>query len=370
MFRQIGGMNSRVRFLAPVLACAVLVAGPAHAASTLAFLPAAILFGAQPAPPAGCETQPASLVPAPVPPPAAITSKAAALLGGAPSALERMREQQVSGAMPAMAGACPTHAVPMETTALAIAPVTSPAPALAPNPAPPLPGEFLASRRLAIAHTAFDAQWNRVSHATLDEGMVRRMGVAASGQPVAARLQAVNAWANAHIRYAEDRTLFGTADYWANAGETLRRGAGDCEDIAILKLQLLAAMGLPRDAMFLTIARDLVRHADHALLIVRDGERFWMLDNATDRLIDAGPSADYRPVFSFGQNGKWLHGYASQIAAAPVALPVPAERGVTLSAGLIDAPALRAPLLDPQMFDTPSLDAPVAEPRRLAFNAR
>jgi len=359
-------MNSRARFLAPVLACTVLVAGPAHAASTLAFLPAAILFGAQPAPLTRCETQPASLAPAPVPPPAAFTSKAAALLGGAPSALERMREQQVSGAISPMAAACPAPAVPMVESALAIAPVAPLPPALAPA----LPGEFLASRRLAIAHTAFDSQWSRVSHATLDEGMVRRMGVATPGQTVAARLQAVNAWANAHIRYAEDRTLFGTADYWASAGETLRRGAGDCEDIAILKLQLLAAMGLPRETMFLTIARDLVRHADHALLIVRDGERFWMLDNATDALIDAGPSADYRPVFSFGQNGKWLHGYASQIAAAPVAPPVPAERGVTLSAGLIDAPALRAPQLDPQMFGGPSLDAPLAEPLRLALNVR
>ena len=67
--------------------------------------------------------------------------------------------------------------------------------------------------------------------------------------------------------YVDDRVLYGEADYWATAGETLRRREGDCEDIAIVKMQLLAAHGVRREDMSLVIARDQVRGADHALLV-------------------------------------------------------------------------------------------------------
>lgn len=354
-------MNGRIRFLAPILACTVLAAAQGHAATPLSFLPASVLFGAQPARPV-CAPAFAQ--------PAAGLSKASALLGGAPSALERMREQQVTASLaPASTPPCTALPAAPERTALVFAPLGTGALPQA-FPAAPAPGEFLASRRLAVGHTTFDGQWARVSHATLGSGAVSRIGMA-SGLSGLARLKAVNSWANAHVRYAEDRVLFGQADYWADARETLRRRAGDCEDIAILKLQLLAAAGVPREAMFLTIARDLVRHADHALLIVRDGGTFWILDNATDVLVDAGPSADYRPIFSFGQNGKWLHGYAGQIAAAaPAQVPVPAAAMVALSASLIDAPAIAVPALDFAVLDAGAPPAAAIEPVRLALNAR
>jgi predicted transglutaminase-like cysteine proteinase len=72
---------------------------------------------------------------------------------------------------------------------------------------------------------------------------------------------------------------------------------------------MLAAMGVPRDAMYLTIARDLARAADHAVLVVKLDGHSWLLDNATDQLLDAGQSYDYRPIVSFSAGNKWLHGY-------------------------------------------------------------
>ncbi|MGD9664772.1 MAG: transglutaminase-like cysteine peptidase, partial [Novosphingobium sp.] len=90
---------------------------------------------------------------------------------------------------------------------------------------------------------------------------------------------------------------------------TLKMRKGDCEDIAIAKMQLLAAAGVPRNDMVLTIARDLVRRADHAVLIVKHEGRWLMLDNATDKVLDARYSYDYRPVLSFSENKSWLHGY-------------------------------------------------------------
>ena len=74
-------------------------------------------------------------------------------------------------------------------------------------------------------------------------------------------------------------------------------------------MQLLAAAGVAREDMILTIARDLVRNADHAVLIVRHDGRYYMLDNASDEVFDASTSHDYRPILSFGSGQAWLHGY-------------------------------------------------------------
>jgi predicted transglutaminase-like cysteine proteinase len=167
----------------------------------------------------------------------------------------------------------------------------------------------LASKRLAIRSTPFDREWNRVR----GSGLARSVGSAAFGREHGklslTALSAVNIWANTTIRYVEDRELYGQADRWATAGETLRRRAGDCEDIAIVKMQLLASQGVSREDMALVIARDLVRGADHAVLVVRLGDRNWLLDNATDQVLDASLSYDYRPIMSFSAGKKWLHGY-------------------------------------------------------------
>jgi predicted transglutaminase-like cysteine proteinase len=174
----------------------------------------------------------------------------------------------------------------------------------------PVPGEdFLASRRLPVSKTAFDAQWSRVSRGSLPRGLTAALASSLPAGNGAANLAAVNAWANARIRYVDDQVLYGKTDYWADAGATLKRGAGDCEDIAIAKLQLLAAMGVPRGDMYLTIARDLTRRADHALLVVKLDGKHWLLDNSTNLLLDARESYDYRPILSYSAAGTWLHGY-------------------------------------------------------------
>jgi predicted transglutaminase-like cysteine proteinase len=175
-------------------------------------------------------------------------------------------------------------------------------------------GDFLASKRLIVRHTSFDPSWNRVQRAALSPRVVQSLGAVSDN---GAKLAAVNAWANSRIRYVEDRNLYGKADYWASASETLRARAGDCEDIAILKMQMLAATGVPRSDMYLTLARDLVRNADHAMLIVKMDGRYWLLDNSTDRLLDASEGNDYRPIMSFGSSQKWLHGYAEAATTQP-----------------------------------------------------
>ena len=238
----------------------------------------------------------------------AVPSKSAAILGGRVSALETMRRQQASLMVPAAAPLPGTGLIPRSggECAMFVRPQTDFA-AMRPGLGSRAPGadDFLASRRLAVRKTGFDAQWNRVRRGTLGVSLAGIRG----GSSSQATIAAVNSWANAKIRYVEDRQLYGQADYWADAKSTLKRRAGDCEDIAIAKMALLAGAGVRREDMYLTITRDLARNADHALLVVKSEGRFWLLDNNTDRLLDASAANDYRPILSYSAGGKWLHGY-------------------------------------------------------------
>ena len=169
------------------------------------------------------------------------------------------------------------------------------------------PEAFLASKRVRISHTPFDSQWKRVKGDGISRSTFKRLvGVQSSDEE--STLDRVNAWVNQQIAYTEDRDLFGVDDMWAGARRTLKLRKGDCEDIALLKMQMLAAAGIPRDDMILTIARDLVRQADHAVLIVRTPAGYRLLDNASDTVVDAAPRQDYRAIVSFGAKDTWLHG--------------------------------------------------------------
>lgn len=257
-------------------------------------------------------------------------SKSSALLGLPISRLELIAQQQQTSSI----GQPVAQVVLSPALAPDFRPNPAPCASLAIKPAWPsttgtesrLPGsdDFLASKRLPIRHTAFDASWRRVRDAGLGAKRMKGLFPSIANAGETALLSAVNAWTNAHVRYVEDQQLYGRGDYWASAGATLRSRAGDCEDIAILKMQLLAAQGVARSDMYLTIARDLVRNADHALLIVKADDRYWMLDNATDKLIDASQRADYRPILSYSANGTWLHGYEAPaiVQSTPRQTPV------------------------------------------------
>jgi len=242
--------------------------------------------------------------------------KMSALLGGQRSKLDAMRQQQAGGllgasTMPLRFTLGERAALPSSATCAALAlpslnlRIFAPADGVQPVES----DDFLASKRLPIAHTGFDGAWKRVQRQRLPRAITAGLSRMAP-RTGDAMLGAVNAWANARIRYVEDKDLYGQADYWAAAPQTLKRGAGDCEDIAIVKMQALAALGVPQSDMYLTIARDTVRNADHAMLVVKLDGRHWLLDNAVDRVLDASGGNDYRPIMSFSTSRKWLHGYS------------------------------------------------------------
>lgn len=256
-------------------------------------------------------------------------SKAAAILGGSPSKLEQMRMAQASPPLHTAATAVLTTTIGVNASSFNCLNNLTPPAALnavrtAVNSAE---SAVLGSMSVAIQRTPFDSNWAlvnaRPSHRNVKRALVAT-GARRSGDE-AAQVEAINRWVNRNIAFGEDRDVYGRADYWAPASETFRRGIGDCEDFAIAKMELLSALGIARDKMRLVVARDLARNADHAVLVVSMADGPVMLDNMTDRLLDARLPNDYRPIMSFSKNSKWVHGYATQQAQpARMALANPA----------------------------------------------
>jgi predicted transglutaminase-like cysteine proteinase len=243
-------------------------------------------------------------------------------VAGPTSALDRIRAAQgdMAAAPVAVALSMPRNSQPMSRESRAPG-----------NTAPNVFG----SVAIPIRHTPLDSRWRRVA-----QGASRDAGAAwgpllraAAQEPREARLFRVNRWVNAHIAFTPDRSLKGSADSWASLAESVRRGRGDCEDYALAKLQLLRAAGFAEDELFFVVVRDLVRRADHAVLVVRLDGRLLVLDNGTDAVTEA-TTADYRPIFSFAGNRSWIHGYATKQEAP--------SSGATVRAARRSAPSIPA----------------------------
>ncbi len=198
----------------------------------------------------------------------------------------------------------------------ASAALAQPAPFAGPGMALDRPN-VLGSVALAVAHTPLDGRSQRVSHSGVT-GKSRSFATALRGHVPLDRIDAVNRYVNAHVAFISDTVQYRTPDRWSAASETLGRGRGDCEDYAIAKLQMLRVAGFADRDLYLVIVKDLVRRADHAVLVVRADGRMLLLDSNTDGITDATKSQDYRPVLSYSAGNAWTHGF--QRAMKPVVL--------------------------------------------------
>jgi len=86
----------------------------------------------------------------------------------------------------------------------------------------------------------------------------------------------VNRQVNTRIRAASDPDLYGVAERWTLP----ERGAGDCEDYALLKKKLLVEAGLAGSKLALTTVMNR-RGEPHAVLVLRLATGDFVLDNLT-----------------------------------------------------------------------------------------
>jgi predicted transglutaminase-like cysteine proteinase len=209
-----------------------------------------------------------------------------------------------------MAGSFESLSIGPVAAALA---VLMPAPALSQAQAGIARPDVFGSVALSVGRTPLVHRWRSVAHRRV-RGAGAAFAASLRGRAELDRVEAVNRYVNGHVRFVDDFTQYRRDDRWAAASDTLRRGRGDCEDYAIAKLQMLRAAGVSDRDLYLVIARDLVRRADHALLVVRAGGRMLVLDNGTDQILDADDIGDYRPVLTFSENGAWTHGYRRMVS--------------------------------------------------------
>ncbi len=244
-------------------------------------------------------------------------SKSAAILGGQMSALDRIRMQQagtpVEEAQPQQELAQMEPAAFRSSNANCYSQSIIKPAVFQPETDFGAGDNFLASSRIAIGQTPFNEEWERVSQPALTQNYVSLL-IGETVEPDFATLMEVNSWVNNSIAHVEDRVLWRDSDYWATAYETLTRGRGDCEDFAILKYQMLIALGVRPEDMYLTLARDLARNSDHAMLIVKLNGNHYLLDNSTNAVLPATQSYDYRPSLSFNSESAWLHGFVDHQA--------------------------------------------------------
>ena len=94
-----------------------------------------------------------------------------------------------------------------------------------------------------------------------------------------ARLGEINRAINLAIQPMSDLAQWGVPDRWSAPLETFGTGRGDCEDYAIAKYVALTAAGVPARDVKLVIVRNTAANEDHAIVAVRDGGDWIMLDN-------------------------------------------------------------------------------------------
>jgi predicted transglutaminase-like cysteine proteinase len=93
-------------------------------------------------------------------------------------------------------------------------------------------------------------------------------------------LQRINLWVNTNIKPMTDMDHWGVVERWNYPDD----GYGDCEDYVLQKRKMLMQAGWPREALLITVVRDL--HGDgHAILTVKTDKGEFILDNQTDDIV-------------------------------------------------------------------------------------
>lgn len=121
----------------------------------------------------------------------------------------------------------------------------------------------------------------------------------------AARIREINAAFN-KWPYKLDHELFGVSEYWATPAEFLSR-SGDCEDYAIAKFFALRELGFGNDELRIVALMDRIRGIGHAVLAVREGADFLVLDNLTDLVFSHTRYTHYDPQYSVNETTRWAH---------------------------------------------------------------
>lgn len=155
--------------------------------------------------------------------------------------------------------------------------------------------------------TFFDARFRRVATADRTHPLVLQLAESLTGLAPEQQLASVHALVSQKVRWAHDLDTMQVADLWANAGETLERGMGDSEDIAVVKMQVLKAAGWNQRDLYISIGRD-KRIGTHIVLLARTPSGFFVLDDKASGPQRSSHHASFTPILTLGEGKSWIHG--------------------------------------------------------------
>lgn len=121
-------------------------------------------------------------------------------------------------------------------------------------------------------------------------------------------LEKLNQSINDIVQYTPDTKLYGKPDHWANFEEISQNLAGDCEDYALLKYWVLRKAGIPAESMHVLVFYDQIVRIHHAVLVVKDEDKEFILDNRTDRLFELNRMTDILPNMAINENEFYIYG--------------------------------------------------------------
>lgn len=172
---------------------------------------------------------------------------------------------------------------------------------------PPASPDVFGTAAVSAGVTFYDSRFRRVAKTDRAHPLVLAMAKTVKGLTPEQQLTAVHSQVLQKVRWAHDLDTMRVADLWANAGETLERGAGDSEDIAVVQMQVLKAAGWdPRD-LYISIGRE-KRVGTHIVLLARTPSGFYVLDDRVSRPMTPREHARFTPILTLGEGKSWIHG--------------------------------------------------------------
>ena len=155
----------------------------------------------------------------------------------------------------------------------------------------------------------------------------RQLIVTIQPLPEGEKLEAVNSFFNARIRWVEDVDNWGENDYWATPLETMARRKGDCEDFSVAKFVTLLLGGVAMNKLRITyvraqsggpLSKSYIAHMVLAYYPTPSADPL-ILDNIVELVRPASQRADLKPVFAFNSNGLWVGGSTVPATKDPAA---------------------------------------------------
>lgn len=175
------------------------------------------------------------------------------------------------------------------------------------NAITPAAPDVFGTAAIGAGVTFYDARFRRVAGADRAHPLVLQMAEALQGLTPEDQLAVVQTLVNQKIRWAHDLDTMKVADLWANAGETLERGAGDSEDIAVVEMQVLKAAGWSQRDLYISIGRE-KGVGSHIVLLARAPSGFYVLDDKVGRPLTTQQHRAFTPMLTLGEGKSWVHG--------------------------------------------------------------